>query len=147
MIRCSYLRVTFLCLTGIFFLFTLFFETWQKKWKRLALDIFVYFVQMPLWIILGIAILRVFPEWIYSYFSGIWLILGLFLWFIPHSIFTIKAIRRKDYFDLAYSITGILTIISFCVFIYFWDAVYTEFQTRPLSPAEIPFFISKQEVV
>ena len=121
MILCSYLRVTFLCLTGIFFLFTLFFETWQKKWKRLALDIFVYFVQMPLWIILGIAILRVFPEWIYSYFSGIWLILGLFLWFIPHSIFTIKAIRRKDYFDLAYSITGILTIISFCVFIYFWD--------------------------
>ena len=121
MILCSYLRVTFLCLTGIFFLFTLFFETWQKKWKRLALDIFVYFVQMPLWIILGIAILRVFPEWIYSYFSGIWQILGLFLWFIPHSIFTIKAIRRKDYFDLAYSLSGILTIISFCVFIYFWD--------------------------
>ena len=117
----SYLRVTFLCLAGIFFLFTLFFETWQKKWKRLALDIFVYFVQMPLWIILGIAILRVFPEWIYSYFSGIWLILGLFLWFIPHSIFTTKAIRRKDYFDLAYSLSGILTIISFCVFIYFWD--------------------------
>ena len=117
----SNLRVTFLCLAGIFCLLPLFLDLYRRKWKRLALDIFVYFVQMPLWIILGIAILRVFPEWIYSYFSGIWLILGLFLWFIPHSIFTIKAIRRKDYFDLAYSITGILTIISFCVFIYFWD--------------------------
>ena len=117
----SCLRVTFLCLAGIFFLFTLLLEIWQKKWKRLALDIFVYLVQMPLWIILGIAILRVFPEWIYSYFSGIWLILGLLLWLVPHGIFTIKAIRRKDYFDLAYSLSGILTIISFCVFIYVWN--------------------------
>ena len=101
--------------------FSMAANIYRGKWKRLALDIFVYFVQMPLWIILGIAILRVFPEWIYSYFSGIWLIFGLFLWFIPHSIFTIKAIRRKDYFDQAYSLSGILTIISFCVFIYFWD--------------------------
>ena len=101
--------------------FSMAANIYRGKWKRLALDIFVYFVQMPLWIILGIAVLRIFPEWIYSYFSGIWLIFGLFLWFIPHSIFTIKAIRRKDYFDQAYSLSGILTIISFCVFIYFWD--------------------------
>ena len=94
---------------------------YRKKWKRLILDIFVCFIQMPLWGILGVAIVGIFPSLIYSYFPGIWLILGLFLWFIPHSIFTIKAIRRKDYFDLAYSLSGILTIISFCVFIYFWD--------------------------
>ena len=124
-------RVIFFCLAGILFLLALCFEIWQKKWKRLVLDIFVCFMQMPLWLILGFAVLSVFPDLIYSYFSGIWLILGLFLWFIPHSIFTIKAIRRKDYFDLAYSLSGILTIISFCVFIYFLDltknAVYTEF--------------------
>ena len=121
MILCGYLRVTFLCLAGIFFLFTLFFEIWQKKWKRLALDIFVYLVQMPLWVILGVAILGIFPELIYSYFSGIWLIVGLLLWLVPHGILAVKAFRRKDYFDLAYSLSGILTIISFCVFIYVWN--------------------------
>ena len=121
------LREIFIYLAGIFCLLTLFFDLYLGKWKRFALDIFVCFIQMPLWIILGIAVLRVCPELIYSYFSGIWLILGLFLWFIPHSIFTIKAIRRKDYFDLAYSLSGILTIISFCVFIYFWDLTKNAF--------------------
>ena len=56
------LRITFLCLAGIFFLLTLFLATWQKKWKRLGFDIFVCLIQMPLWIILGIAILRFFPD-------------------------------------------------------------------------------------
>ena len=28
---------------------------YQKKWKRLILDIFVCFIQMPLWVILGVA--------------------------------------------------------------------------------------------
>ena len=102
--------------------FSMAANIYRGKWKRFALDIWVCFVHLPLWIILGLAVIRgIFPDLIYSYFPGIWLILGLFLWFIPHSIFTIKAIRRKDYFDLAYSLSGILTIISFCVFIYVWN--------------------------
>ena len=117
----SCLRVTFLFLAVIFFLFTSVLETWQKKWKRLALDIFVYFVQMPLWIILGIAVLRFFPDLIYSYFPGIWMITGAVLWITPHCIITATAIRRKDRFDTVCSVAGILAIISFCVFIYFWD--------------------------
>ena len=117
----SYLRVIFLCLSGIFFLFTLVLETWQKKWKRLCLDIFVCLIQVPLWIILGIAILRFFPDLIHSYFPGIWMIAGAVLWITPHCIMTATAIRRKDRFDITCSIAGISAIISFCVFIYFWD--------------------------
>ena len=121
MALCSCLRVTFLCIAGIFFLFAIFFEIWQKKWKRLILDIFVYFIQMPLWIILGIAVLRIFPDLIYSYFSGIWLFAGLLLWMTPHCIMTVKSIRRKDRLEMACSIAGISVIISFCFFMYFWD--------------------------
>ena len=117
----SYLRVTFLCLSGIFFLFTLLFELWQKKWKRLCLDISVCLIQMPLWIISGIAILKFFPDLIYSYFPGIWMITGAVLWITPPGIMAVKAIKRKDRFDTACSVAGILAIISFCVFIYFWD--------------------------
>ena len=123
----SYLRVTFLCLSGIFFLFTLLFELWQKKWNRLCLDIFVCLIQVPLWIILGIAILRFFPDLIYSYFPGIWMIFGLLLWITPHCIMTATAIRRKDRFDITCSIAGLLSIISFCVFIYFWDLTKNAF--------------------
>ena len=72
---------------------------------------------MPLWIILGIAVLRVLPELIYSYFSGIWLILGLFLWLMPHSISAAKAIRRKDWLDMTCAFFAILSIISFCIYI------------------------------
>ncbi|MDR0932505.1 MAG: hypothetical protein LBM70_05725 [Victivallales bacterium] len=114
-------RVTFFCLAGIFFLFVLFFDVWQKKWKRFVLDFFIGFMQMPLWIILGIAILGIFPALIYSYFSGIWLLVGVLLWIAPHTTMTIKAIWRKDWFDMACSIAGILAIISLCIFIYFWD--------------------------
>ena len=121
MILCSYLRVTFLCLTGIFFLFTLFFETWQKKWKRFALDIFVCFIQMPLWIISGVVILEIFPGLIYSYFSGIWLSIGSLLWFVPHGILAVKAFRRKDWFDVLCAVSVILAIIFFCLFIHFGD--------------------------
>ena len=113
----SYLRVTFLCLSGIFFLFTLLFELWQKKWKRLCLDIFVCLIQVPLWIILGIAILRFFPDLIYSYFPWIWIISGAVLWIAPHCIMTATAIRRKDRVDTTCSIAGISAIISFCIFI------------------------------
>ena len=127
MILCSYLRVTFLCLAGIFFLFTLFFEIWQKKWKRLALDIFVYLVQMPLWVILGVAILEIFPELIYSYFSGIWLIVGLLLWLVPHGILAVKAFRRKDWFDVLCAVFVILAIIFLCLFIHFWDMTKNAF--------------------
>ena len=123
----SYLRVTFLCLSGIFFLFTLLFELWQKKWKGLCLDIFVCLIQVPLWIILGIAILRFFPDLIYSYFPGIWMITGAVLWITPHCIMTAKAIHRKDRFDTVCSVAGILAIISFCVFIYFWDLTKNAF--------------------
>ena len=123
----SYLRVTFLCLSGIFFLFTLLFELWQKKWNRLCLDIFVCLIQVPLWIILGIAILRFFPDLIYSYFPGIWMITGTVLWMTPHCIITATAIRRKDRFDTVCSVAGILAIISFCVFIYFWDLTKNAF--------------------
>ena len=111
----SYLRVTFLCLAGIFFLLTLFLATWQKKWKRLGFDIFVCLIQMPLWIILGIAILRFFPDLSYSYFPGIWMITGAVLWITPHCIMTAKAIHRKDRFDTVCSVAGILAIISFTV--------------------------------
>ena len=107
------LRITFLCLAGIFFLLTLFLATWQKKWKRLCLDIFVCLIQMPLWIISGIAILRFFPDLIYSYFSGIWMITGAVLWMTPHCIMTATAIRRKDRLDIACSIAGLLSIIFF----------------------------------
>ena len=123
----SYLRVTFLCLSGIFFLFTLLFELWQKKWNRLCLDIFVYLIQMPLWIILGIAILMFFPDLVYSYFPGIWMITGVVLWMTPHCIMTVTAIRRKDRIYTACSIAGLLSIISFCVFIYFWDLTKNAF--------------------
>ena len=123
----SCLRVTFLCLSGIFFLFTLLFELWQKKWKRLCLDIFVCLIQVPLWIILGIAILRFFPDLIYSYFPGMWMITGAVLWITPHCIMTATAIRRKDRLDMACAIAGILSIISFCVFIYFWDLTKNAF--------------------
>ena len=123
----SCLRVTFLCLSGIFFLFTLLFELWQKKWNRLCLDIFVCLIQVPLWIILGIAILRFFPDLIYSYFPGIWMITGAVLWITPHSIMTVKAIKRKDRLDMACSIAVILSIISFCIFIYFWDLTKNAF--------------------
>ena len=129
----SCLSVTFLCLAGIFFLFTLLFELWQKKWNRLCLDIFVYLIQMPLWIILGIAILIFFPDLIYSYFPGIWMITGAVLWMTPHCIITATAIRRKDRFDTVCSVAGILAIISFCVFIYFWDLtkmLFKQFQTK-----------------
>ena len=114
----SCLSVTFLCLAGIFFLFTLVLEIGQKKWKRLCLDIFVCFIQIPLWIISGIAILRFFPDLIYSYFPGIWMITGAVLWMTPHCIMTATAIRRKDRFDMACSIAVILSIISFCIFIF-----------------------------
>ncbi len=117
MALCSCLRITFLCLSGIFLLSTFFLEIWQKKWKRLGIDIFVCLIQMPLWIIPGVVILRVFPGLIYSYFSGIWLILGLFLWLAPHSILAVKAIRKKDRFDTVCSIAGLSAIISFCVYI------------------------------
>ena len=127
MILCGYLRVTFLCLAGIFFLFTLFFEIWQKKWKRLALDIFVYLVQMPLWVILGVAILGIFPELIYSYFSGIWLIVGLLLWLVPHGILAVKAFRRKDWFDVLCAVFVILAIIFLCLFIHFGDMTKNAF--------------------
>ena len=123
----SYLRVTFLCLSGIFFLFTLLFELWQKKWERLCLHIFVCLIQMPLWIISGIAILRFFPDLIYSYFPGIWMITGAVLWMTPHCIMTATAIRRKDRFDITCSIAGISAIISFCVFIYFCDLTKNAF--------------------
>lgn len=115
----SCLRITFFCLTGIFFLYTLLWEIWRKKWKRLALDIFVYFIQMPLWLGLGIAILSVSPDLIYSYFGAIWLLAGILLWIAPHSVMAIKSIRRKDWLDAAYSLAGVLAIISFCAFIYF----------------------------
>jgi hypothetical protein len=115
------LQVAFLHLAGIFLLLTLCLEIGLKKWKQLCLDIFVCFIQMPLWIISGIAILRFFPDLIYSYFSGIWMIAGVVLWITPHSIMTAKAIRRKDRLDMTCSIAGILSIISFCLFIYFWD--------------------------
>ena len=115
----SYLRVTFLCLSGIFFLLTLLFEMWQKKWKRLCLDIFVCLIQMPLWIISGIAILRFFPDLIYSYFPGIWMITGAVLWITPHCIMTAKAIHRKDRVDTTCSIAGISAIISFLCFYIF----------------------------
>ena len=117
MALCSNLRVTFFCIAGTFFLLVLSLEIWQKKWKRLVLDIFVYFIQMPLWLISGIAVLKVFPELIYSYFSGMWLIFGIFLWLIPHSISAVKAIRRKNYFDMAYAFSAILSIIFFCIYI------------------------------
>ena len=123
----SCLRVTFLFLAVIFFLFTSVLGTWQKKWKRLCLDIFVCLIQMPLWIISGIAILRFFPDLIYSYFPGIWMITGAVLWITPHCILTAKAIHRKDRFDTVCSVAGILAIISFCVFIYFWDLTKNAF--------------------
>ena len=117
----SYLRVAFFCLAGIFFLLGLSGEIWQKKWKRLGIDIFVLIMQMPLWIILGIAILGIVPDLIYSYFSGIWLLAGILLWITPHGIMAVKAIRRKDLLDMACSASIILAIISFCVFIFFRD--------------------------
>ena len=123
----SCLREIFLHLAGIFLLFTLCLDVWQKKWNRLCLDIFVCLIQMPLWIILGIAIFRFFPDLIYSYFPWIWIITGAVLWIAPHCIMTAKAIRRKDRFDTTCSIAGILSIISFCVFIYFWDLTKNAF--------------------
>ena len=110
-------RVIFFCLAGILFLLTLCFEIWQKKWKRLVLDIFVCFMQMPLWLILGFAVLSVFPGLIYSYFSGIWMLIGLLLWITPHSIITVKAIRRKDWFDMVCSLFIISAIIINCILI------------------------------
>ena len=123
----SYLRVTFLCLSGIFFLFTLLFELWQKKWNRLCLDIFVCLIQMPLWIISGIAILRFFPGLIYSYFSGIWLSVGLLLWLVPHGILAVKAFHRKDWFDVLCAVSVILAIIFFCLFIHLGDMTKNAF--------------------
>ena len=125
----SCLRITFLCLAGIFFLFTLLFEIWQKKWKRGCFDIFVYLIQMPLRIILGITVLKVLPDLSYSYFSGIWLFSELLLWIISHSMMEEKTFRRKKRFDMACSIAGILAIISFCVFIYFWNLLPNTFGT------------------
>ena len=109
------LREIFLHLAGIFLLFTLCLDVWQKKWKRLCFDIFVCVMPMPLWIILGIAILRFFPDLIYSYFSGIWMVAGVVLWISPHSIMTVKAIKIKDRLDIAHSIAVLLAIILFCV--------------------------------
>ena len=100
---------------------------YRGKWNRLCLDIFVCLIQMPLWIISGIAILRFFPDLIYSYFPGIWMITGAVLWMTPHCIITATAIRRKDRFDTVCSVAGILAIISFCVFIYFWDLTKNAF--------------------
>ena len=110
------LREIFIYIAGIFCLLTLFFDLYRGKWKRFALDIFVCFIQMPLWIILGIAVLRVYPELIYSYFSGIWLISGVLLWVAPHSVITAKAIRQKAWLDAAHSAGVILAIIAFGIF-------------------------------
>ena len=127
----SYLRITFFCLAGIFFLFTLFFEIWQKKWKWLGIDIFVYFIQMPLWLILGFALLGIFPGLIYSYFSGIWLCVGLFLWFVPHGILAVKALRQKDWFNVLCAVSVILAIIFFCLFIHLGDMTKKALWTVP----------------
>ena len=82
----SCLRVTFLCLAGIFFLFTLLFEIWQKKWKRVCFDIFVYLIQMPcgllsasrfwkfyrIWVILISAEYGCFPNFCCESFHTVW---------------------------------------------------------------------------
>ena len=106
-----------LCLAVIFFLFALDFEIRQKKWKRFILDIFVCLIQMPLWIIVGLAVLRFFPELIYSYFSGIWLAAGVVLWIAPHSFLIFMAIRKKAWLDLVAPINVILAIASWTLFI------------------------------
>ena len=107
--------------------FSMAANVYRDKWKCFALDIGVCFIYMPLWLIPGIAILRFFPDLIYSYFPGIWMITGAVLWITPHSIMTVKAIKRKDRLDMACSIAVILAIIFFCVFIYFWDLTKNAF--------------------
>ena len=121
MALCSNLRVTFFFLAGIFCLFPLFFDLCRRKGKRFALDIFVCFIQMPLWFILGVAILGIFPGLIYSYFSGIWLSVGLLLWLVPHGILAVKAFHRKDWGNVLCAVSVMLAIIFFCLSIHFWD--------------------------
>ena len=121
------MKIVFGTLALVSAVFDISANIYRKKWKRLILDIFVCLIQVPLWIILGIAILRFFPDLIYSYFPGIWMITGAVLWITPHCIMTVKAIHRKDRFDTVCSVAGILAIISFCVFIYFWDLTQNAF--------------------
>ena len=127
MALCSNLRVTFFCLAGICCLLPLFFDLYRRKGKRFALDIFVCFIQMPLWFILGFAILGIFPGLIYSYFSGIWLSVGLSLWLVPHGILAVKAFHRKDWFDVLCAVSVILAIIFFCLFIHLGDMTKNAF--------------------
>ena len=115
------LRVISFCLAVFFSVFVIFFDAWQKKWKRLILDIFVFFVQMPFWIMIWAVIVRIFPGLIYSYFSGIWLLIGLLLWITPHSIMSIRAIYRKRWMDALCSIAGASAIGCFAAFVFFWD--------------------------
>ena len=108
--------------------FSMAANIYRGKWKRFALDIWVCFVHLPLWIILGLAVIRgIFPDLIYSYFSGIWLIVGLLLWLVPHGILAVKAFRRKDWFDVLCAVSVILAIIFLCLFIHFWDMTKNAF--------------------
>jgi hypothetical protein len=55
---------------------------------------------MPLWIILDIAVLKVLPDLIDSYFSGIWMISGTLLWITPHSIMTVNVQTKYKFCQL-----------------------------------------------
>ena len=110
------MKIVFGTLALVSAVFDISANIYRKKWKRLILDIFVCFIQMPLWVILGVAILGIFPGLIYSYFSGIWLISGVLLWVAPHSVITAKAIRQKAWLDAVHSAGVILAIIAFGIF-------------------------------
>ena len=115
------LKIVFGLLASGCAIFTILAGLRHRKWGLVGLDLLIYFVQFPLWLLIGAMILALAPELAYSFFPGIWFVSGLLLWLAPHAVMAARAVARRDRPETFRAIGGIGAIVFAMVLLFVWD--------------------------
>ena len=121
MLSYDVLKIVFGLLASGCAVFTILAGLRRGKWALVGLDLVIYFVQFPLWLLVGATILALAPGLVYSFFPGIWFVSGLLLWLAPHGVMAAMAVARGDRPETFRAIGGIGAIVFGMALLFVWD--------------------------